>query len=459
MEHTVNQPIYENMPRQYPPGPTGSGLLGNLSAMRRQGIMDFYINIWQKYGDFASFKIGPMRSYLITQPDHVQHVMVKNRDNYIKGMSHDRLRLSLGYGLLTSENPLWRTQRRLMQPTYTPKGIRQFADMMGETTREMLGRWQKRPSTTIFSANQEMLQITMSVISRAMFGLDISQNFVEAAEALTDILEYTSSTSNDIISLPLSVPTPKNLKLKRALALIDDFIYGIIDQRQKDGTGDDLLYMLMTARDEETGEPMSRQQLHDEVLVTFFAGHETTASLLSWTWYLLAQHPEVERRLHEELARVLNGRSPTLDDLPQLTYTRMILDETLRLYSPVGLTARDVVADDQIDGYQIDAGSMVVIFTHATHRHPDFWQYPYAFYPEHFSPEQVKERPRYAYYPFGAGPRICIGSHFALMEAILILAEAAQHYRLCLAPQPQIGTKFIGVVRPTHDILMHLKPR
>lgn len=459
MEKTINSHTRHNPTYHYPPGPQGGRLLGSIATMRRLGIMDFYINVWQQYGDFASFKLGPMRSYLITQPDHVQHIMVKNRDNYLKGMSHDRLRLSLGYGLLTSENPLWRTQRRLMQPTYTPKNIRQFSDMMGETTREMLTRWQGFSSTTPFSINQEMLQIAMSVISRAMFGIDISQDFDEAADALTQILEYTSSASNEIISLPLSIPTPKNLRLKSAIALIDEFIYNIIDTRQQDSSGDDLLYMLMTARDEETGEPMSRQQLRDEVLVTFFAGHETTASVMSWTWYLLAKHPEVEERLHEELARVLNGRSPTLDDIPQLSYSRMILDETLRLYSPVGLTARDVVSDDEIDGYHIDAGSMVVIFTHGTHRHPDFWQHPYAFYPEHFTPEQVKERPRYAYYPFGAGPRICIGSHFALLESLLILAEVAQQYRLRLSPQTEIGTKFIGVVRPTHDIMMHLEPR
>lgn len=454
---TMPKPISQEL--KIPPGPEGGNLLSSISEIRNKGLINFYTELWKQYGDIVGFKTGPLQSYLLTHPDYVQHVLVKNRDNYPKGMSHDKLRISLGYGLLTSENPLWRTQRKLMQPTYTPNGIRQFADVMVNAAKDMLARWSNLPEDAVISVNDEMMRVAMQVISRSMFGIDISENFVEAGDALTYILDYTSSSSVSILDLPLFVPTAKNRKLKHSLKTIDDFIYGIIDSRSKDTQGDDLLYMLMTARDPDTGEGMSRKQLRDEVLVTFFAGHETTASLLSWTFYLLSLHPEVETRFHEEIDAQLHGRSPTLDDIEVLNYTRMILDETLRLYSPVALTARDTVADDEISGYQIEGKSMVIVFPYGTHRHPEYWDHPMAFFPEHFNPEKVKERPRYAYYPFGAGPRICIGSHFALMEATLILAEIGQRYRLRLVPQPTVDIKFIGVMRPVQEIMMRLESR
>jgi cytochrome P450 len=204
---------------------------------------------------------------------------------------------------------------------------------------------------------------------------------------------------------------------------------------------------------------MSDQQLRDEVLITFFAGHETTAQLLTWTWILLAQHPLVETRLHDELDRVLAGRSPSLDDLPNLNYTRMILDEALRLDSPVSMVARDAVADDLVDGYPVPAGATVTILPYITHRHPDYWEKPEEFYPEHFTPERVDARPRYAYYPFGAGPRICLGKHFALLEATIALAQVASHYGLRLVAGHEIKPTWSGTLRPDRDVMMTLHPR
>ena len=199
---------------------------------------------------------------------------------------------------------------------------------------------------------------------------------------------------------------------------------------------------------------MDDRQLRDEVMVTFFAGHDTSAQLLTWCWYLLAQNEAVEEKLHAELERVLAGRTPTLDDVPQLTYTRMVLDEALRLYPPVAMFPRDVLADDTIDGYAVPAKSMVFVGPYMTHRHPEFWERPLEFYPEHFTPEQVERRPRYAYYPFSAGPRTCIGSHFALLEATLALAELAQRVRLRLAPGQRIEPEFVGTLRPVGARLM-----
>ena len=442
------------------PGPQQNLLLNAIFGSKDGDAISFYMDLWREYGDLARMKMGPMVIHLVVHPDHVRHVLVERADNYPKGFSHDKLRIALGNGLLTSGGQLWKYQRRLMQPTYTPKGVAQFADIMVDSADQMLARWRaRRGDPAPLVVNQEMMRLAMSVISRSMFGIDISQDFRDAGQALMDILEFAAERSMSFIDPPLYIPTPMNRRFKQALETIDSFLYGIIRERQRQEPGDDLLSLLMTARDQETGAVMDEKQLRDEVLITFFAGHETTAQLLTWTWYLLSKAPHVEEKLHAEVDAVLNGRKPVLDDIQNLVYTRQILDETLRLYSPVAMTARDPLADDEIDGYLIPGGSMVTVAPFITHRHPEFWDNPEGFMPERFEPAEVKKRPRYAYYPFGAGPRICIGQHFALMEAVLVLAEVAQHYRLKLVPGLWVAPQFMGTLRPSRDVMMTLEER
>lgn len=441
------------------PGPRGAFLLGSARDLQHQGILDFYYQAWKQYGDLARFQMGPMVMHSIVLPEHVQQVLVKNADNYRKGLSHDKLRLALGSGILTAEGPLWQRQRRLMSPTYTPKAVTKFAEIMTDSTRQMLARWEITDGDAPLPVNAEMMRLTMSVISLSMFGLDIGENFAEAGQSLRVILEFASARTMSYIDPPLWVPTAMNRKLKHALKTIDSFLYRIISERRADPDPDYLLGMLIQARDEETGEFMDEKQLRDEALITFFAGHETTAQLLTWTWYMLAKNPEVQEQLHAELDRVLAGRSPTVNDIPKLVYTRRVIDETLRLYSPVAITARDVVAADQIGDYQIPAGSMAIVAPYLTHRHPAYWTHPESFDPDHFLPEQVETRPRYAYYPFGAGQRICLGMHFALLEGVLVLAEAAQRYRLRLPPGQEIKPVMVGTLRPDHELYMKLEHR
>jgi cytochrome P450 len=438
------------------PGPRGNIILGSLPEVQRKGFLKFYLDAWREYGDLARLQMGPMVIHTIVRPEHVQHVLVKNTANYNKGLSHDKLRVALGNGLVTSEGPLWSRQRRLMSPTYTPRGVTRFAEIMTGAAKDMLATWE--PGKTV-AINQEMMVVAMNVISRAMFNIDISDKFADAGVALSYILDYAANRTMSLIDPPLFVPTRTNRRLKWALHTIDEFLYGIIAERRAQPAGDDLLYLLMQAKDEETGEVMDEKQLRDEVLITFFAGHETTAQLFSWACYLLDQNPEVEARLQAELAQVLGGRTPTLEDVPLLVYTRQVIDETLRLYSPVAVTARDVIAEDELDGYRIPAGSMVMIAPYLTHRHPEFWETPLKFNPAHFEAEAVKERPRYAYYPFGAGQRTCLGMHFALLEAVLVLAEVTQRYRLRLLPGQAVEPVFMGTVRPSADILMRLERR
>jgi cytochrome P450 len=445
--------------RRLPPGPRGLPLLGSIVDLRRKGVLRFYLDAWHEFGDVLQAQMGPLTIFQFVRPEHVHHILVGNRENYVKGFSHDKLRVPLGSGLLTSEGELWQRQRRLMSATYTPRGVTHFAEIMTDATKKMLNRWEKQPDGEPLPINVEMMRLAMSVISRSMFTIDIGEEFADAGKALHFILEFANRRTISLIDPPLFLPTPMNQGLKKALETLDQFLYGIIAERRRQPAGDDLLSTLMHARDEKTGETMNEQQLRDEVLITFFAGHETTAQLLTWTWYLLARHPEVESKLHEQLERVLGGRTPTLDDVPNLAYTRMVLDETLRLYSPVAMMARDALRDDEIAGYAIPTASMVTLTPYITHRHPEFWEKPGTFYPEHFAPERIANRPRYAYYPFGAGPRICLGKHFALLEATLVLAEVAQRVRLQLVPGQEIDIQWSGTLRPNRAVMMNLQRR
>jgi cytochrome P450 len=451
--------VEKTVPTRQVPGPQGPPLVGSLFDLRRKGILDFWTDAWREHGDVVQARMGPMTLTQFVRPEHVQEILVKKADRFVKGFSHDTLRVPLGSGILTAEGSLWRQQRRLMAPTYTPRAVTRYAAIMLDATDRMLARWRALPEGTALPSNMEMMRLAMSVISRSVFTIDIGEDFHEAGEALATILDFASQRTIALVSPPLWVPTPMNRRLKRALDTMDAFLYGIIAERRSQPPGDDLLWSLMEARDDETGESMSEVQLRDEVLITFFAGHETTAQLLTWAWYLLAKHPDVEAQFHAELDSVLGGRSPKLDDLEALAYTRMIMDETLRLYSPVATLARDAVVDDEVGGYPVPAGSMVVLTPYITHRHPEFWSQPQGFHPEHFAPEAVEARPRYAYYPFGAGPRVCLGKHFALLEAALVLAEVGQRYRLRLASDQPVGVRWSGTLRPDRDLFMTLEER
>lgn len=356
----------------------------------------------------------------------------------------------MGRAILTSEGEHWKRQRALMQPTYTPRSVAHFAGLMVEEAQRMAARWLQGATraTTPINLNHDMMRLTISIISRAMFNEDISASAVQVETALQTILTQSVQRMTAPFDLPLWVPTPANRSYQWAVNTLDAFIFDIIRRRRSQATGEDLLWLLIQARDQATGAVMDDRQLRDEVLVTFFAGHETSAQWLTWCFYLLAQNAQAEARLHHELDTVLGGRSPTPDDIPALPYLRMVLDETLRLYPPVAMFPRDVVADDVVAGYAVPARTMVFVGPYMTHRHPELWERPLDFFPEHFTPERVAARPRYAYYPFSAGPRTCIGNHFAQMEASLALAELAQRVRLRPLPGPAIVPEFVGTLRP-----------
>lgn len=444
------------------PGPRGRPIVGSLPALERQGMLPFFLDLWRRYGDTVRVKMGPIVQHLVVDPADVHHVLVANHRNYVKGFGFRKLKLALGEGLFLSEGPLWQRQRRLMQPPFTSKGVLDFAAAMTRSTEVMLTRWEAAARDgQPLDVNQEMARLAMDIIAQTMFDFPIGDEAYETAEAFRYVLEFVSQRSLRIVDWPMFVPTPANRRFKRALAALDAFTGQMIAQRRRraDEAPRDLLTMLIQARDEETGAGMSEQQLRDEVLTIFFAGHETTAQALTWTWYLLSRTPRVEQRLHDELESVLSGRLPTAADLPQLSYTRMVFEEAMRLYPPVLMLARDAIGPDELGGYEIPAGSMIVLSQYITHRHPRYWDEPDEFEPERFRPEAVAARPNYAYFPFGGGPRTCLGDKFAMLEGVLVLASVAQRYRLRLVKGHRVEPVSIGTLRPRYGMQMTLERR
>lgn len=444
------------------PGPKGVTLLGSVPEMRRKGMIQFYLDAWRTYGDTVRIQTGPLVQHVIARPDDIKHVLLDNKDNYEKGLlALKKLNMVLGSGLFTSEGELWRRQRSIMGPTFTPRAIGQFADAMITSTGRMLRGWEARAADgKPANVNIEMMRLAMSIIARTMFSFDIGRESIEAARAFSYVLENMSKRSASMVDIPLSIPTPANRRFNKSIEILDDFIYGIIDRRMRDpGDKMDLLSILINARDPQTGEGMSRRQLRDEVITIFFAGHETTAQALTWCWYLLAQHPEVETKLHEEVDRVLGGRALTLEDAHGLEYTTMVVQEAMRLYPPVWLYVRQSLGEDELGGYKIPTDSMIILSPYLTHRHPDYWEDPEKFDPERFTPERSAGRHRYAYFPFGGGPRICLGNNFAMLEATIAVAMTAQRFKLRLLPGPEVHPKMVGTMRPDRYIMMSLQPR
>jgi cytochrome P450 len=435
------------------PGPRGHPLLGVLPERRRLGDLRLWLGAWREYGDVVRARLGPIVVHLIVRPEHLRHVLAQRRQNYVKGIGYQPFRQLVGSGLLTSDGDFWQRQRRLMQPPFTPYGVRHFADAMVSVTDATRQRWRTVVGRPI-DVRAEMQQLALSILGVTMFGDDLGRNSAQARAAIEFSMQFISHRGAHGLAMPLAVPLPNHRRFRSALQTLDAFIYRLIDERRRapDATPD-LLSILLQARDAETGATMTEQQLRDELMTMFIAGHETTAGVLSWTWYLLSKHADVEQRLHAELADVLGGRAPTLDDVPRLAFTRAILDEAMRLYPPVWVFPRSAVDDDEIGGYRIPRGSMLLLSPYITHRLPDLWDNPERFDPERFLPGRPPQ-PGFTFVPFGDGPRTCIGSHFAVLEMQLVLATLAQRYRMELTPGQLVEPLAVGVLRQRDPMLM-----
>jgi len=425
-------------PKKVPPGPKGHWLLGNLPGFRRDRL-GFLTECAQTYGDVVSLRLATKRIIVVNHPDLIEEVLVTNNRHYIKHFALRMAKPTLGNGLLTSEGDFWRRQRRLSQPAFHRERIAAHAAMMVSFTERMLEPWKTGQTRDI---QNDMMQVTLQIVAKALFDADVSGDSADASEAMETVLRCFTARVDKLIRLPDFFPTPVNLRLRRAIKRLDGIIFRIIEERRSTGEDrGDLLSMLLQAQDEDNGERMTDRQLRDELMTLFMAGHETTANTLSWVWYFLSLHPEVEARLHAELDEVLADRPPTFADLPKLPYTEHVISETLRIYPTVWLLGREAIVPTEVGGYPVPVGTTVYMSQWVLHRDGRFFDDPESFRPERWADGLAKRIPRYAYFPFGGGPRICIGNSFSLMESVLLLATMARRFRLKLVP----GAKIIPV--------------
>jgi cytochrome P450 len=416
-----------------PPGPAGLPILGSYLSVW-QDPTGLFTEGRQRWGNIVGYRFGPFRFLVLNDPDAVQHVLVKNHRNYVKSRSYAGLRLVLGNGLVTSEGELWRRQRKLSQPAFHRQRLATFVDTMTRCTTEALDGWDRRTKPEI-DVHAEMMRLTLRIVGHTLFSTELSDDAGELGPAITVAIQRANQEAEAFIRLPLWLPTPMNVKFKRARRRLDATIHRIIAERRR-GSHDasDVLGMLMAATDDVDNTGMTNEQLRDEVMTLFLAGHETIATAMSWTWMLLSRHPEVAARVREEAQQVLEGRTATFADLDRLPHIGRVIDESMRLYPPVWIMERQALEDDEIAGYAVPKGTIVAVCTWTLHRNPALWEDPLRFDPDRWLPERSADRHRYAFVPFGAGPRVCIGNQFALMEAKVLLSTIAMRYAIDVDP-------------------------
>ncbi len=441
-----------------PPGPS-SFIPGRYLLAFTRDPLEFLAGMARRYGDIARFTNGGQGYFLLNHPDYIKDVLVTHNTNFMKGRGLQRAKRLLGEGLLTSEPPLHRRQRRLAQPAFHKQRIASYASMMVDyAERREHEHWSDGAELDIA---QEMMKLTLAIVGKTLFDTDTEAEAEEVREALSATMESFTRFMLPFAGLLDRLPLPATRRFQQARARLDAIIYRIINERRASG-GDrgDLLSMLIVAQDEEgDGEGMSDEQLRDEAMTIFLAGHETTANALTWTWYLLSQHAEVEAKLHAEIDAVLGERLPTAEDLPALRYTEMVLAESMRLYPPAWILGRRALKDYEVGGYNVPAGSIVIMSPYVMHRDERYFPDPTRFDPERWTSEAREARPPFSYFPFGGGPRRCIGEGFAWMEGILLIATLARAWRMRLMPDHVVATQPVVTLRPKHGMRMRLERR
>jgi cytochrome P450 len=441
--------------RDLPPGPKGAWIGGALRQFANRRL-NFLVDVARDFGDIASFRLGPRRIFLISNPDLIEQVLVTDAKHYIKHFGARAYKAVLGNGLVTSEGDFWLRQRRLSQPAFLKSRVLSYAPLMAELTDRMLARW--RPNDLV-DVHYEFSTLTSAIALKTLFDLDDAGDRERFTETLRLAFDLMSARIRSIYRLPSCFPTPANLRLKRAVAELFEVVDGFIAEgRARKEPGDDLLSRLVSAQDDE-GTRMTDRQLRDEMMTLYLAGHETTALTLSWSWYLISQHPRVEEKLLTEWRRVLGGRAPSPNDLPNMPYTDAVITEAMRVYPPVYLIGREASTELEIGGYRVKKGYTVFMSQWVNHRDPRYFPEPEEFRPERWDDGLAKRIPNYAYFPFGGGQRVCIGNTFALMEAAIILAIVGQKFRFTLMPDAIIDVNPQITLLPKYGIPATLERR
>ena len=446
----------------HPPGPRGNRLLGSLRPFRDDPI-GFLMRCARDYGDIAHFRIGSQELFFLNHPDSIKDVLVTHHRNFIKSRALRRAKRLLGEGLLTSEGEFHQRQRRLVQPAFHRRRIATYASVMSAYSARLGDRWRHGEKLDMAQA---MMQLTLAIVGKTLFDADVEAEADEIGAALTATMQLFRGAPTPFTDLLDRIPVlPANRRFRAARERLDATIYRLIEERRRSGEDrGDFLSMLIREVDtgpegSGSGTGMTNEQLRDEALTIFLAGHETTANALTWTWYLLSQHPEVEKRLHAEVDAVLGERLPAIDDLPRLAYTEMVLHESMRLYPPAWILAREALKPYPVAGYVVPAGAIVLMSQYVMHHDPGFFPDPFRFDPLRWTPEARAERPRFSYFPLGGGPRQCIGESFAWMEGILGIATLARRWQMRLVPGHVVALLPLITLRPRYGMQMTVERR
>lgn len=425
--------------RQLPPVPQGT-----IRELVRNPL-GFFTAITREYGDIVCYRPAPDTAYLLNHPDYVRHVLLDNNRNYDKTTySNQVFKKLVGNSLISAEGDTWRQQRRLMQPAFHHTRLEKLDGLIVETAQDMLSRWDAAYSQgQTLDISREMSALTLTVTARALFGVNLGERVNQIGDVVNRAAKFFEKPSHPIVQQAV----------QEFQAVVDEII---LERKQNFQDYGDLLSSLMLARDESGQRMMKDEELRMQLFALLLAGYETTANALTWTWYLLSQHPQIFDRLRQEIRSTLGGRPPVFPDLERMPYLRQVLDESLRLYPPAWILGRRAIGEDWIGGYYVAPGTVLAISIYTLHRHPDFWKDPDTFDPEHFAPANLPGRHKFAYIPFGGGPRQCIGNNLGLLEASLVIACVAQEYELRLQPGIEVQPQALFVLRPRREVPMSL---
>ncbi|MGR8929403.1 MAG: cytochrome P450 [Gammaproteobacteria bacterium] len=437
----------------------GDFLIGNFRQIKTSPF-HAYCRWQHEYGDLVGFKIAAQQFYLMSHPKFIEQALIKQNEVFTKLYEPEKakgLALVLGQGLVTSQGALWQRQRRLMQPVFQRSNLGSLMPQITRVGQGLLDRWKNMGDRAEVNLSDEMTRLTLEVITQTMFGISVLDKIEQIAPALDTALRFSAKSVLNPIAIPLFIPTKSNQAFKRAMAVLDDVIYAIIDDRRENGGDEqDLLTMLLKARDPDTGGKMNNRQLRDEVITIFSAGHETTSNLLSWTLYLLARHPDTMAKLRTEFDSLPSGKVNDIGDLQQLVYTKAVLNESMRIRPPVGMMIRKVSKDTEIDGYQMKAGSLAIFSIYNIHHHAEFWPNADQFDPARFLHDENR---RFCFMPFGTGERVCIGNHFAMLESQILLNMIVQRFEIELSNEDEPEIDMAVSLRPKGGIPVTIKPR
>lgn len=435
-----------------PPGPKTISPLGHLFDFRKDSL-GFLRKVAGEYGDIVHFKIGPLRIVYLNHPDFIKEVLSAQHGNFVKGRPLEMAKELLGEGLLTSEGDFHKRHSRIIQPAFHRKMMEAYAPAMTEYAVRLMDGWADGMRVDMMKA---MVKMSTGIAGKTMFNVDVEAEAPDINRALEDIMSLFGRITLPFAELLLKLPLPGTLRFFRAKARLDDIIYRIIDERRRNPLNNgDLLSLLLQAQTEQ-GSGMTDREIRDEALTLFLTAFDTTSLALTWTWYLLSQHPEIEAELHGELDRVLQGRTPTLEDYPQLKFTRMVFTESMRLYPPIYIIARQALDDFSVGDYTVPRGAIVLVSPYLIHRDARFHPDTERFNPHAWSDVPPGQHPKYEYFPFSEGPRSCIGQHYAWLEGVLVLAAIAQFWRMRLVPGHPVDIAQLLNLRPKFGMMMEL---